>query len=104
MLCDRWVSQTSRLFCVAGRRPCLSSRCRGFLFYPRIAVAPHDDSCIVAEFSKERRVPHDANATSPIRVAREGIKNVTSAIVDGDYSFIACAPFTVEIRGAVSYG
>ena len=105
MLCDRWVSHLSRLFCVAGRHPCLSSRCRGFLFYLRIAVAPRDDSCIVAEISKERCVPPHANATSPIRVAREGLKNVTCGIVDGDDSFIACAPITVEIRGgAMSYG
>ena len=104
MLCDRWVSHLSRLFCVAGRHPCLSSRCRGFLFYPRIAVAPRDDSCIVAEFSKERCVPPHAYATSPIRVAREGLKDVTCAIVDVDDSFIACAPITVEVRGAMSYG
>ena len=104
MLCDRWVSHLSRLFCVAGRHPCLSSRCRGFLFYPRIAVAPRDDSCVVAEISKERCVPPHANATSPVRVAREGLKDVACAIVDVDDSFIACAPITVEIRGAMSYG
>ena len=89
---------------MAGRRLCLSPRCRGFLFYQRIAVIPYDDSRIVAEFSDERCVLQTANATSPVRVAREGLKDVTGVIGDVDDSFIACRPFAVEIRGAMSYG
>ena len=50
------------------------------------------------------RVLQTANTTSPVRVAREGPKNVTGVIGDGDDSFIACRPFAVEIRGAMSYG
>ena len=89
---------------MARRHPCLSSRCRGLLFYLRIAVAPRDDSCVVAEISKERSVPPHANATFPVRVAREGLKDVACAIVDVDDSFIDCAPITIEIKGAMSYG
>ena len=89
---------------MAGRRLCLSPRCRGFLFYPRIAVIPYDDSRIVAEFSDEHCVPQTANTNSPVRVAREGPENFTGVIGDGDKGFVACIPFAVEVRGAKSYG